>query len=589
MSPEEEGAEAQQQAAMSALAPLYVPACPGSGKTHVIVARHLAQPACHFRQARALISFTRTARNQMAERCRAEGRAELAAFPHFIGTMDSFLWEFLVRPYLPADRPWQLVDTWTALGAEVKLDRTVALAEFPFVVAPDNGAEYIAQQSFSENHRGLISNSKYPWAAWVSAAWKERNRLVDQGYLSCHENRLYALRHLITRASEVLIPLRSRFSEVMVDEVQDCSAVEIAILGILHDAGVKLTVVGDPDQMIYEWRDADRQRLDEFTAKFDNKIELTGNRRSTPTICALAATLRSGNRPPDISVAGHDDDLPVLLIPTVFKKKGIAECAGSGSDVLEIFCEQATTRAHIPPENCLITARNRDTLPIMPSQRGANRITRLARAWELVNSGRGAAAEVEQACRAAASTLLGYWYPDVSGSVEAIARKQHLQVRDLLRQGYAFLAALARPHPQWNNDVNALIKSWPRPATAMPRATKGLFRGGPTSVVSTAPVDPRPRIDIVHQIKGDAADAVLLLLPDPGVGARWRDGDPACDEELRILYVAVTRARRLAGLAMPEGELDVIRAILTAAHVPHHVIGPAESLKLGGGTQGWQA
>ncbi|MFG1705441.1 UvrD-helicase domain-containing protein [Nonomuraea sp. M3C6] len=584
MSPEDkEGAEAQQRSAVSALAPLYVPACPGSGKTHVIVARHLAQPAGHFRQARALISFTRTARNQIGERCRAEGRAELAAFPNFIGTMDSFLWEFLVRPYLSADRQWQLVDTWTAIGVEVKLDRTVALAEFPFVVDPDDVREHVSQKRLSENNRGLISSSKYPWKTWVGAVWKERDRLVDQGYLSCHESRLYALRHLTTRASEVLGPLRSRFSEVMVDEVQDCSVVELAILGLLHDAGLKFTLVGDPDQMIYEWRDADRQRLDEFTAKFDNKIELTGNRRSTPTICALAATLRSGSRSPDISVAGHDDDLPVLLIPAVFKKKAVAECVGSGSDVLEVFCEQATTRADILPENCLITARNRETLPIMPSQRGANRITRLARAWELVNSGRGSAADIEQACRAAASTLLGYWYPDVSGSVEAIGRKQHLQVRDLLRQGYAFLAALTQPHAHWNNDVNTLIKSWSRPASAVPRATKGLFRGGPTSVVSTAAVDPRPRIDIVHQIKGDAADAVLLLLPDAGVGARWRDGDPAHDEELRILYVAVTRARRLLGLAVSEEELDVIRTLLTAARVPYHVIGPAESLMLSSG------
>ncbi|MEV0307184.1 ATP-dependent helicase [Nonomuraea fuscirosea] len=581
MSPEDkEGAEAQQQSAVTALAPLYVPACPGSGKTHVIVARHLTHPAGHFRQARALISFTRTARNQMGERCRAEGRAELAAFPNFIGTMDSFLWEFLVRPYLSAARQWQLVDTWAALGAEVKLDRTVALAEFPFVIDPDNGRERISQERLREDNPGLINSSKYPWGTWAGAAWKVRDRLVDQGYLSCHENRLYAFRHLTTRPSEVLGPLRSRFSEIMVDEVQDCSAVEIAILGMLHDAGVKLTLVGDPDQMIYEWRDADRQRLDEFTAKFDNKIELTGNRRSTPTICALAATLRSGSRPPDISVAGHEDDLPVLLIPAVFKKKAVAECAGSGSDVLEVFCEQATTRAGIPPENCLITARNRDTLPIMPSQRGANQITRLARAWELVNSGRGAAADVVQACRAAASTLLRYWYPDISGSVEAIARKQHLQVQDLLRQGYAFLAALPQPHARWNNDINALIKGWPRPASATPRAAKGLFRGGPANVGSTVAVDPRPRIDIVHQIKGDAADAVLLLLPTSGVGARWRDGDPAYDEELRILYVAVTRARRLVGLAMPEGEMSIVRTVLTATRVPHHVIGPGESLKL---------
>ncbi|XVQ85351.1 UvrD-helicase domain-containing protein [Microbispora siamensis] len=575
---EKEIAEAQQREAISAIAPLYIPACPGSGKTHVIVSRHLAQPVGHFRQARALISFTRTARNQIVERCRAEGRPELAAFPHFIGTMDSFLWEFLVRPYLPADRQWQLLDTWAALRAEVKLDRTVSLAEFPFVMDPATGEEAIPRKGFDADTLRLIDESRWPWQAWISAARKERRGLIAQGYLSCHESRVYALRHIRQRTAEVLEPLRSRFSEVMVDEAQDCSVVEIAILAALHDAGLKLTLVGDPDQMIYEWRDANRQRLEEFAAKLDTRIELRGNRRSTPTICTLAATLRSGNRPPDISVAGHEDDHPILLIPAVFKRKGVAECAGSGIDLVQVFCDRAMRLAGIVPEECLVTARYREALPITPSQRGANRITRLAMARELVASGKGGAADIEQACRVATSVLLAYWYPDVSGSIEAVCRERQLQVRDLYRQGYAFLAALPKPDKQWHGDVNSLIKNWPRPVSAVPRGMKGLFRSGPKGTARAAVMGPSPRIDIVHQVKGDAAEAVLLLLPDEGVGARWRDGDPAYDEELRILYVAVTRARRLLGLAMPQQELEGIRSLLTAAGVPHRVAGAEESL-----------
>ncbi|MEU6722005.1 DEAD/DEAH box helicase [Nonomuraea sp. NPDC046802] len=552
MSPEDkEGAEAQQQSAVTALAPLYVPACPGSGKTHVIVARHVTHPAGHFRQARALISFTRTARNQMGERCRAEGRAELAAFPNFIGTMDSFLWEFLVRPYLSADRQWQLVDMWAALGAEVKLDRTVALAEFPFVIDPDNSQERISQERLRENNPGLINSSKYPWGTWAGAAWKVRDRLVDQGYLSCHENRLYAFRHLTTRPSEVLGPLRSRFSEIMVDEVQDCSAVEIAILGMLHDAGVKLTLVGDPDQMIYEWRDADRQRLDEFTAKFDTKIELTGNRHSTPTICALAATLRSGSRPPDISVAGHDDDLPVLLMPAVFKKKAVAECRFGKRRARGLLRAGDDPCWHSPRElshhgaeqghaadHAVAARREPDHPPCEGLGAGELRQRRRSRRC----------AGLPCRCLDASEVLVS----------------RHLRQRG----GHRQKAASPGPRPPPTG------LCLPRSSHATACALEQRHQRADQKLAAT-----RDRYTTSHQ-GALQRGPTLLLLPTSGVGARWRDGDPAYDEELRILYVAVTRARRLVGLAMPEGEVSIVRTVLTAARVPHHVIGPAESLKL---------
>ncbi|MGW4888118.1 UvrD-helicase domain-containing protein [Streptomyces murinus] len=84
-------AEEQQQAAMAVAAPAYVAACPGAGKTHVITNRHLQSPRRRLRKGRALISFTRVARDQMARRCRSAGRADLVQAPHFIGTLDSFL------------------------------------------------------------------------------------------------------------------------------------------------------------------------------------------------------------------------------------------------------------------------------------------------------------------------------------------------------------------------------------------------------------------------------------------------------------------------------------------------------------------
>ncbi|GGW72863.1 UvrD-helicase domain-containing protein [Streptomyces xantholiticus] len=130
-------AEAQQPAAITAPAPAFIPACPGAGKTHVITMRHLQSPARSLRKGRALISFTRVARDQMASRCRQAGRGDLVQAPHFIGTLDSFLWEFLVKPLRKAEPVCRLLESWASVKATVQLDRAIPLHQFPLTLDPD--------------------------------------------------------------------------------------------------------------------------------------------------------------------------------------------------------------------------------------------------------------------------------------------------------------------------------------------------------------------------------------------------------------------------------------------------------------------
>ena len=55
---------------------------------------------------------------------------------------------------------------------------------------------------------------------------------------------------------------RSRYVHVMIDEFQDTNAAQYRIARLIADPGrgggaVNLFVVGDPDQSIYSWRQAD--------------------------------------------------------------------------------------------------------------------------------------------------------------------------------------------------------------------------------------------------------------------------------------------------------------------------------------------
>lgn len=566
----------QQAAAASVRAPAYVPACPGAGKTHVVATRHLQSTPVPLRAGRALISFTRVARDQIARRCRQAGRSDLVQVPHFIGTFDSFVWEFLVKPLRPADPAPRLLESWGTVKAPVTgLDRAMLLGQFPLAIdVTDNGMnERVAWELVDADTERTLADSAYNRTAWQAAILATRNHWCQRGYYTGHEARYRALWHLRTptKTQWLVPPLLSRFAEVIVDEAQDCSAADLAILGHLHDAGLPLILVGDPDQAIYAWRGAEPQALQDFATRINaTTVRLTGNRRSSPVICRLASTLRAGSRPPDTAVV-RQDTIPVAVFPTRFAARGSQhQHARSGQTVVDAFRAHAQ-RHGILPEGCLLTAHRYATLPGVTRERpGANALSTLAWAHTVVHTSGIDSGQLARATMVASRTLLGYWFPQETSSPERICTNLGIPLVRLHRTAFAFLYELPTPHGDWAADVWQALKAWPPLPEAAPEGLKGRLGGIVTLAKPAAGTGMRAAI--VHQVKGDEADAVLLFLPGPGNINRWATSDPATDEQLRIWYVAVTRARHLAALAVPEDEAEPLLQLLTAHQVPAEII-----------------
>lgn len=562
-----EQAVAAQERAITAKAPLFVRACPGAGKTHMIVSRHLRGPSVTLRHGRALLSFTRAAATQMRHRCHRDGRPEATAFPHYIGTLDAFIWDTLVTPYLPANRTLQLLDSWERVQAEVNLDRPIPLSGFTFVRDPRTGQESIRQDLLSREHTLLINASNYGWDRWVKAAFDTRNAQYEAGYVTGHESRLLALKFLAAGES-VTGPLRSRFAEIVVDEAQDCSVTDVEIMTTLHRTGIPLVVVADPDQMIYGWRDADLGILRALAAELGQTVELTGNWRSSRTVCRAAATLRSGVRPPDSAIRPPELEPPLILLPTRFTKGGTAQHALTGQPIVDVFLEHA--RAHgIEVSDCLITAHSRTYLPAKNRRPSGNNATMLAYAWHVVRSGTADHNPVDDACRIAARLLLRYWYPDTPahGSVEARCTAAGVEFANIVRRAYRFLYGLPEPHAGWIAEVNAELKSAPRPPGARPRGRTGQLGGKLQKLRPVGTAAASFRSDNIHQVKGDEHPAVLLLMPDSDTSSRWIGGDPDTDESLRGWYVAITRAQRLIAVGVQQDQVAVLTEYLTAWQV----------------------
>ena len=90
--------------------------------------------------------------------------------------------------------------------------------------------------------------------------------------------------------------LAARFSEVVVDEAQDCGPEELRDLGTPQESGVTVIVVADLDQSIFEFRRAEPEGVRAFADGLGVRLPLDGNWRSSPAICALNNSLRHGNR-----------------------------------------------------------------------------------------------------------------------------------------------------------------------------------------------------------------------------------------------------------------------------------------------------
>ena len=102
---------------------------------------------------------------------------------------------------------------------------------------------------------------------------------------------------ILRRERDVLADYQRRFKYIMVDEYQDTNSVQYLWLRLLAQGHRNIACVGDDDQSIYSWRGAQVENILKFEKDFPGAkiIRLEQNYRSTPHILAAASGVIANN------------------------------------------------------------------------------------------------------------------------------------------------------------------------------------------------------------------------------------------------------------------------------------------------------
>ena len=131
------------------------------------------------------------------------------------------------------------------------------------------------------------------------------------------EDLILLVTRLLERSDEA-DRIRRRFDHLLVDEFQDTNATQYRFLRELAREHSNLCVVGDDDQSIYRWRGADVRNIRGFRRDYPDAtiVKLEQNYRSTAFIVAgaLAVIARSSEREPKELWTANDPGEPIQIV-----------------------------------------------------------------------------------------------------------------------------------------------------------------------------------------------------------------------------------------------------------------------------------
>ena len=280
--------------------PLLILAGAGSGKTRVITYRiaHLIEN----KQVRAdrilAVTFTNKAAEQMKVRVKALLRRGRGADPH-ISTFHSFCVRVL-RPNigpLGYGSDFSIYDQADQLTLIKNCLKELELSDQAF--SPRSALSRISEsKNRGRSPRELYAQAQDPKGERLSLVFDLYQKKLRQANALDFDDLLLKTVELLRSQEALRLGLNERFAYLMVDEYQDTNRPQYELIRLLTQSRQNICVVGDEDQSIYSWRGADIQNILSFEKDYpaSRMIKLEQNYRSTKTILAAAGAVVAHNR-----------------------------------------------------------------------------------------------------------------------------------------------------------------------------------------------------------------------------------------------------------------------------------------------------
>ncbi len=143
-----------------------------------------------------------------------------------------------------------------------------------------------------------MENIKYdPLKDDIYKVYKEYEQKLKENNALDFDDLLAKTLYLFEHCPDVLEYYQKKFQYILVDEFQDTNLVQYKLIKLLADYHKNIFVVGDEDQCIYCWRGANIENIKNFIKDFKAKVyKLEQNYRSSKNIIASANELIKNNK-----------------------------------------------------------------------------------------------------------------------------------------------------------------------------------------------------------------------------------------------------------------------------------------------------
>ena len=534
-------------------------ACPGSGKTYVISHKVVSELRTwkYKNSGMAVLSFTNVVKDELINNIKKiTGKIGLP-YPHFIGTLDSFISQYIIMPFGNCVLKCGVTPTIVEGDYYETIMRSYWSRECYGNYCELKDFYITPSENVCDDKEKLIKcklKGKKPCE-------RAKETLLNNSILSCKEATLFAI-EILKNNPKVLKLIANRFPYFIVDEAQDTSKEQMELLNLLFDGGVtNVILIGDPDQAIYEWRDADPSVfLNMYNDEKWNSVELNENFRCSQNICNATKIFSSLSAVSDAVGDSKECDIrPIIIRYKAEERSKLIE---------EYLGFVASLGIDITPGN--VAVLNRGKMAI--SGKDYSQIKDL---WQNPKT-----LFLAQATHAKGLKDSSNLYRHVEKLLYYLIFQKHDRIdRELINKNFdvrkwkkmIFDLSVRLPCPEmslqdWkikipqvltdfskDNDIEFKVNDVIGTKTWVKDENLKDFIKQPIEAFFAGSSHERYTNSTIHSVKGRTFEAVMLIINSSGkLTEKMINTKPIDSEEIRTFYVAATRARKLFVLALPD-------------------------------------